>query len=98
MHVYHFLCFLFFFLSSSLLELLDDDDSSSDDEDPDDDDPACACANNSAYFFSMSSLGASFRNWRRSSVSAPRPILVKKLMLNLAFCTESRGNTAPRYC
>lgn len=91
---YHF---LFFFLSSSLLELLEDDDSSSDDEESDDD-PACACANSSAYFFSIRSLGASLRNWRRSSVSAPRPILVKKFMLNLAFCTESRGNTAPRYC
>jgi hypothetical protein len=94
----HFLCFLFFFLSSSLLELLDEDESSSDDEEPDDEDPAYACANSSAYFFSMSSFGASLRNWRRSSVRAPRPILVKKLMLNLAFCTESRGKTAPRYC
>ena len=88
---YHF---LFFILSSSLLELLEDDDSSSDDEESDDD----ACANSSAYFFSIRSLGASLRNWRRSSVSAPRPILVKKFMLNRAFCTESRGNTAPRCC
>lgn len=93
---YHFL--RFFFLSSSLLELLEDDDSSSEDDEESDDDSACACANSSAYFFSIRSLGASLRNWRRSSVSAPRPILVKKFMLNRAFCTESRGNTAPRCC
>lgn len=71
----------------------------SDSSDDDDEESfAFACASSSAYFFSKSSLGASLRNCLRSSVRAPRPILVKKLMLNLAFYTESLGNTPCKCC
>jgi hypothetical protein len=33
----------------------------------------------------------------KSSVTAPRPILVKKFIENLACMTESLGNTPSRY-
>lgn len=71
----------------------------SDSSDDDDEESfAFAWASSSAYFFSKRSLGASLRNCLRSSVRAPRPILVKKLMLNLAFYTESLGNTPCKCC
>ena len=91
--------FLFFFLRSLSLD---------EEEDELDDDSLSlllsslesllAYANNSAYFFSNNNFGASLRNCLRSSVRAPKPILVKKLIENLAFCTLSLGNTPERCC
>ena len=90
-------CLLFFFLRSLSLDV--------EEEELDDDslllsslESWLACANNSAYFFSNNNFGASLRNCLRSSVRAPRPILVKKLIENLAFCTLSLGNTPARCC
>jgi len=73
----------------------DPDEESESESDPDDD--ALARASISSYFFLSSSYGASLMNSRRSSVSAPSPILVKKLMEKRAFCTESRGNSPSRW-
>jgi hypothetical protein len=44
-----------------------------------------AWASSSAYFFSKRSFGASLRNCLRSSVRAPRPMLVKKFIEKRAF-------------
>jgi hypothetical protein len=70
-------------------EELDEPESESESEE---DESALANASISAYFFSSNSFGASFKNSRKSSVRAPSPIEVKKLIEKRAFCTESRGN------
>lgn len=78
------------------LPLLDEEEPEDDSESESDDESALASANISAYFFSSKSLGASFKNSRKSSVRAPNPIEVKKLIEKRAFCTESLGNRPSR--
>jgi hypothetical protein len=82
------------FLLLLLLSLSDDDEEDDEELELDSESLAAfACARSSAYFLSRRSLGAFLRYSRRLSVSAPRPMLVKKLMEKRAFWTLSRGNT-----
>jgi hypothetical protein len=83
-------------------ELLPDEDDellslSSLSDESEEEESACASASISAYFFLSNSYGASLMNSRKSSVSAPRPIEVKKLIEKRAFCTESRGNSPSKW-
>ena len=98
---YFHLDFFFFLLSSSELLLLSLSLLSESEEESEDEESLSlltfAWASNSAYFFSRRRVGAFLRNSLKSSVIAPRPILVKKLMENLALLTESFGKTPSKW-